>query len=147
MTVMVEDNGARTPARTDLSDLLRERHAELRISYRSLEERTGLGPDGRPLIKRGTLENLEKAVPNQAWTPRLRELEALARAYELPLQRIRDAAGRQYWGIDRIEGETSVGSAYLKDADKLTPEQREQIQRLIDLFASSGPGVAPGDQE
>ncbi|WKV74763.1 helix-turn-helix domain-containing protein [Streptomyces sp. PCS3-D2] len=147
MTAMVEDNSASAPARTDLSDLLRERRAELRRSLTDVTERTGTREDGTPFIKRSTLDNLEKASPRMQWTPRLPELEALARAYDLPLQQVRDAAGRQYWGVDRIEGGSGGGSAYLRDADKLTPQELEQIQRLIDLFANRTPGGTLDAQE
>ena len=147
MTVMVEDNNARTPGRTQLSDLLRTRRAELRMSYRQMEERTGLGADGKPIIKRGTLENLEKAVPTQVWTPRLPELEALARAYDLPLGRVQDAAGSQYLGIDPVWSKSGRARALIKGAEKLTPEQQDQLAALIEAFANDGSDATSGTQE
>ncbi|MCY0960805.1 XRE family transcriptional regulator [Streptomyces sp. H27-H5] len=144
MAVMVEqENNA--GARTHLSDLVRKRRAELRLSFRQLEERTGLGEDGKPVIRRGTLENLEKVVPRMAWTPRFPELQALADALELPLVQVQDAAGSQFMGIDPVVSEH--GRAYVRGADKLTPVQREQIERLIAAFANDGSDATSGTQE
>lgn len=140
---MVEDNTAR--ARTHLSDLVRERRAELRLSLRQVEERAGLGDDGRPLIKRGTLQNLENAEPRMSWTPRLPELQALARALELPLAQLQDAAGSQFMGIDPVD--SGAGRAWVRGADKLTPFQRDQIERLIAAFANDGSEATSDTQE
>lgn len=147
MTVMVEDNNTGVPARTELSDLLRDRRAELRLSLRDVEERTRVRADGTPLIKRGTLDNLEKAVPRMSWTPRLPELQALARAYELPLGRIQDAAGAQFMGIDPVWSASGEARALVKDAERLTPKQREQLAKLIEAFANDGSDVTSGTQE
>lgn len=147
MTVMVEDNSASAPARTELSDLLRVRRAELRLSLRQAEERTGLREDGTPFIRKGTLDNLEKAEPRMAWTPRLPELQALARAYELPLGRVQDAAGAQFMGIDSVWDVSGEARALIKDAEKLTPRQREQLAKLIEAFANDGSDVTSDTQE
>ncbi|MGW7435653.1 hypothetical protein [Streptomyces sp. NPDC054849] len=147
MTVMVEDNNARTPARTDLSDLLRDRRVELRRSLRQVEERTGLREDGTPVIKRSTLDNLEKAVPRMSWTPRLPELQALARAYELPLARVQDAAGAQFMGIDSVWSSSGRARALVQNAEKLTPRQLELLEELAETFANEGPDGTSVTQE
>lgn len=147
MTVMVEDNNTGVPARTALSDLLRDRRTELRLSLRQVEERTGLREDGTPFIKRSTLDNLEKAVPRMAWTPRLPELEALARAYELPLGRVQDAAGSQFMGIDSVWSGSGRARALVKNAEKLTPRQLELLEELAETFANEATDEASGTQE
>lgn len=141
---MVEDNNAR--ARTHLSDLLRIRRAELRLSLRQVEERTGLRDDGTPFIKRSTLDNLEKRAPRMSWTPRLPELQALAQAYELPLGRVQDAAGSQFMGIDPVWSASGEARALVRDAEKLTPRQREQLAKLIEAFANDDPDATSGTQ-
>ncbi|MEU7044987.1 XRE family transcriptional regulator [Streptomyces varsoviensis] len=131
MTIMIEQDD--TPgARTHLSDLVRERRAELRLSLRAVEERAISPKTGEPIIKRGWLQRLEKAQP--VIPPQLPELEALSRALELPLARLQDAAGAQFLGIESEWSTTGEARALVRHAERLSPEQRQQLARLLETF-------------
>lgn len=122
------------PARTDLSDLVRDRRAELRLSLRRVEELGGVDPDtGKSWIKYSWIDRLEKresVVP-----PTLDQLKAFSRALEIPFGRIQDAAGSQFFGIDVVWHRSGQARALVERADRMTPEQLEQLMRLLDTFA------------
>ncbi|SFK75248.1 hypothetical protein [Streptomyces pini] len=128
-----------TPPRTDLSDLVRNRRAELNLSLRGLERRT-VGDDGEPVLKYGWLNRLEKAVPNLT-PPFYEDLQALARALDLPLQRLQDAAGAQFFGIQSVWHPSGRARAIAVASDQLDERKQEQIYRLIEtLLPEQGEG-------
>ncbi len=131
---MVEQDDATPGARTHLSDLVKHRRAELRLSLRGLEARTA-GPDGTPVVKFGWVNRLEKVLP--VVPPQVPELEALARALELPLGRVQDAAGAQFMGIDTTWSASGEARTFVEQVERFTPEQREQLARLLAAFESS----------
>lgn len=127
-----QDRPQQHAARTDLSDLVRTRRAELRLSLRALEQRTA-GPGGEPVLKYGWLNRLEKAAPGLT-IPNGVELDALARALSVPLARVQDAAGAQFWGVQTVWAPSGEARALAVAADELTDEQRAQIHRLIETM-------------
>lgn len=131
---MVEQDEATPGARTHLSDLVKQRRADLRLSLRAVEARTA-GEDGQPVVKYGWLHRLERGEP--VIPPQVPELEALARALEIPLGRVQDAAGAQFLGIDAVWSESGEVRALARRLEKYTPQQREQLARLLDAFESS----------
>ncbi|MER6103641.1 XRE family transcriptional regulator [Streptomyces sp. NPDC001832] len=122
------------PARTDLSDLVRTRRAELRLSLRRAEELGGADPEtGKSWIKYSWIDRLEKGeavVP-----PTLDQLKSFARALDLPFGRLQDAAGAQFFGIDTVWHKSGQARALVERADRMTPEQLDQLMRLLDTFA------------
>ena len=123
------------PRRNALSLLVRERRAELRLSLRAAADRTIDPATGEPVVKYGWLNNLEKE--QDVTPPSLRQLKALADALEIPFGREQDAAGSQFFGIDTVWSASGEARALVERADRLTPEQRDQLMRLIDSFAPS----------
>ncbi|WP_327376245.1 XRE family transcriptional regulator [Streptomyces sp. NBC_01216] len=121
--------------RTDLSDLVRDRRAELRLSLRGVEGRTVDPATGEPLCKYSWVNKLGKGLAVDA--PTYPQLRALAVALELPLGKIQDAAGAQFFGIDTVWSVSGEARALAVRADRMTPEQREQLLRLIETFAPS----------
>jgi transcriptional regulator with XRE-family HTH domain len=119
--------------RADLSRLVRERRAERRLSLRAAAERTVDPATGEPLVKYGWLNNLEKE--RDVTPPSLRQLKALATALDIPFGRLQDAAGSQFLGIDSVWSSSGEARALVERADRLTPEQRDQLMRFIDSFA------------
>ncbi|MFI9235831.1 XRE family transcriptional regulator [Streptomyces sp. NPDC053079] len=135
MTGMVEQ-GDTTRARTDLSDLVRERRSELRLSLRNIEEHPGnRDNDGKPIVKRGWLERFEKGEAASA--PPVSTLKALATALDLPLGRVKDAAGAQFLDLDTVWSESGEARAIVERLERYTPEQREQLFRLLETFDQS----------
>lgn len=127
-----------TDERTDLSDLVRSRRAELRLGLRGLAERCidPENPTAGSLWTRTTLNTLEtgKIKP-----PRLPELRALARGLDLPLGRIQDAAGAEFFGIETAWSASGEARSMVSRAERLTPEQREQLMRLLDALTGGPP--------
>jgi len=119
-----------TTGRTDLSDLLRARKEELGVSYRDLEAACvdPKNPAAGPQWRRGTLENLIKGegVKAPSW-PQLRALEA---GFQLPLSRIQEAAGAQWFGIDTVWSEDEEVKALVHDYQGLDAEDRARVRAL-----------------
>ncbi|WP_367140398.1 MULTISPECIES: hypothetical protein [Streptomyces] len=130
---MVEQ-GETHEERWDLSDLVKDRRAELRLSLKALEARIA-DAAGAPVIKFGVLHRLETRQPTIPF--KVPELKALARALELPFGRLQDAAGAQFLGIDSAWSASGEARALVDQMSRYTPKQREQLARLLDSFESS----------
>lgn len=125
--------------RTHLSELVRERRAELHLSLRAIEEHPGnVGDDGRPIVKRGWVDRLEKR--QSVIPPQVPELRALAAVLNLPFGRLQDAAGSQFLGIDTMWSASGDARALVEHAERLTPAQREQVLRLLQAFEGPSAG-------
>lgn len=119
------------PTRTDLSDLVRNRRAELRLSLRAVQDRT-IGPNGEPLAKYGWIDRLEKGkaiVP-----PTLEQLQALAPALELPLGRLKDAAAGQFFGVDSVYSPDEQVRALVHNFEDLSPEDQRKVLAMVEAF-------------
>ena len=121
------------PTRTNLSDVVSARRKELRLSLRAVQDRTVDSETGQPLVRYGWLDRLEKN--STATPPTFEQLAALAMALEVPLGRLQDAAGAQFFGIDVVWSASREARALVERADKMTPAQREQLARLLDAIA------------
>ncbi|MFF5972272.1 hypothetical protein ACFY7C_12205 [Streptomyces sp. NPDC012769] len=119
-----------------LSEVLRERHQELGISYRALEERCVFPPD--VALKRSTLERLEKDAPNLT-PPKLPELQALAAGYDLPLPLLQDAAGYQFHGVTTQWSASGKARAFVARFDQLDPADQDRVLAMLEAFASAKP--------
>jgi hypothetical protein len=122
--------------RTDLSDLVKSRRAELRLGYRTLAAACidPENPDAGPQWTRGTIENLEKARGTKPPTPP--QLRGLAAGLKVPGHRVREAAGGQWFGIDTVWSTSGDARALVERADRLTPEAREQLVRFVDSLTT-----------
>lgn len=126
----------RTPqrdTRTDLSDLVLARKAALGVGYEKLAARCVDPETGVQSVKGSWLHRLATYLPVQA--PELPALRGLAAGLEVPLGRVQDAAGAQFFGIDVVWSASGDARALVERADRMTPEQREQLMRLLDTFA------------
>lgn len=124
--------------RTDFSDLVRERRAELGISLRDLEARSidpkpeeGKEPER---AKFGWIAKVEKNLPIDIPTAGL--CRALAEGLQLPPRLVSAAAAAQYlqvdpfvWSDDRT---TRVLAARIEE---MTPEERLQLADIAESFA------------
>ncbi|MBH1932925.1 helix-turn-helix domain-containing protein [Streptomyces sp. AV19] len=131
---MAEQDDVTPGAPTALSDLVKKRREELRLSLKAVAARTA-GPDGEPLLKYSWIHRLETRQKVNA--PYLPELEALARALELPLWKLQDAAGAQFFGINTVWSTSGEARALVEHAERLTPEQREQLRRFLAAFSDA----------
>lgn len=118
------------PRRNDLSRLVREQRAELRLSLRAVAARTADPETDEHLVKYGTLNRLEKE--EEDITPfSLPQLGALAAALELPFGLIQEAAGSQFFGIDTVWSEDGDVRALVHDYRELGPEDQEKARALM----------------
>ncbi|MET9707882.1 hypothetical protein [Streptomyces griseus] len=93
-----------------------------------------MDPDtGDPLLKYSWIDRLEKLQP--VIPPQYPQLKALAAALDLSLGAVQDAAGAQFFGIDTVWSESHEARALVRRADRMTPDQLEQLRRLIDAIA------------
>ncbi|MFE1926496.1 hypothetical protein ACFW91_28545 [Streptomyces asoensis] len=117
--------------RTQLSDLLKKRRAELGESLDVIAPKA-VDPTSGTRVPRGKLYRLERA--DKVTPPVYEELAALAAAYRLPIEAMQDAAGAQFHGVDPLRSGTGEAVAYVRKLDSLPAEQRERLLRLIDTL-------------
>lgn len=123
--------------RTQFADLIRARRTELglgleRFAARAIDPMTG------EQVKAGWIHRLETGEPVKP--PKLPELRALAAACDLMMERLQDAAGQQFFGMDPVWSASGEAKAYVERLARFTPDQREQLLRLMD-------SLVPPDQE
>lgn len=134
MSLMAAEDQADAPERrAQLRDLVRDRKAALGLSYEKLAARCIDPETGKQSVKHSWLHRLATDQPVIA--PDLPILRGLATGLGVPLGRVQDAAGSEFLGIDVVWSASGDARAWVERADRLTPQQREQILRLIDSFA------------
>lgn len=117
--------------RTQLGDLIRERRAELGESLDTFAPRA-IDPESGTRVTRGWIYRLERG--EKITPPVYEELAALAAAARLPIERLQDAAGAQFHGVDPLRSGTGEAVAYVRKLDQLPPDQRDKLLRLIDTL-------------
>ena len=128
------DEMASTPEqRTQLSDLIRSRRAELKESLDTFAAKA-VDPVSGVRVTRGWIYRLETG--QKITPPVYEELCALRAAAQLPIERIQDAAGAQFHGVDPLRGGAGTGEAvaYVRKLDSLPADQRERLLHLIDTM-------------
>ncbi|MEU1478863.1 hypothetical protein [Streptomyces sp. NPDC005760] len=120
-----------------LSDLVRERKDELGLTLRLLEERCvdpdpdpHSTPEAGPLWGRSTLSllvNGERIKP-----PSPAKIRALAAGLELPVDDVREAAGKQFFGVDTLRTGDRRVRAFVRDFEELSPEDQQKVWDLLE---------------
>ncbi|MER7930533.1 XRE family transcriptional regulator [Streptomyces sp. NPDC096057] len=130
---MMTDEG--TTSRTDLSDLLRDRKAELDMSLRELVEACvdPENPDGGPLIRRTTLDGLLKA-DEAVKAPTVPVMRALAAGFRLPFGLIQEAAGAQYLGIDTVWTQDRKVRTLIHGFEEMDPADQDRVMALMESW-------------
>jgi transcriptional regulator with XRE-family HTH domain len=124
--------------RTDFTDLVRERRAELGISLRELEVRAVHEPSGTQ-AKFGWLSKLENG--KSVDTPKPELLEALAVGLSLPVKILKIAASRQFLAHDPEANPSVLWSEDLTTriivarAEEMSDEDRRQLAEIAETFA------------
>ncbi|MEW2300228.1 hypothetical protein AB0958_09635 [Streptomyces sp. NPDC006655] len=121
------------PERTQLSDLIRGRRAELRESLDVFAAKA-VDPDTGTRVTRGWIYRLETG--QKVTPPVYEELVALAAAARLSVERLQDAAGAQFHGVEPLRSGTGEAVAYVRKLDQLPADQRERLLRLIDSMVA-----------
>ncbi|MFE2556034.1 helix-turn-helix domain-containing protein [Streptomyces sp. NPDC059352] len=126
------DQSART-----LSDVVRDRRAELGMSLREAEERCVDPETGKP-VSRAYINNLEKATPNLE-PPTPARLRALAVGFEVPLSLLQEAAGRQFYGVSTVWESSGKARALVARFEELDPVDQDRVLAMLEAFASAKP--------
>lgn len=127
-----KDDSTREPERrTHFADLIRDRRIELKESLDTFAAKA-VDPISGLRVTRGWIYRLERG--ETVTPPGFAELRALAEAAELPVQRLQDAAGSQFHGVDPLKSGSSEARAYVHKLDLLPADQREQLLSLIDTL-------------
>lgn len=130
MALMAAQDRSPIAGRSQLRDLVRERKAALGLSYDRLASRCVDPATGEQAVKSSWLHRLATDLPVQI--PDYPMLRGLSAGLEVPLGRVQDAAGAEFFGMDVVWSASGEARALVEDADKLTPTQREQVRRLIE---------------
>lgn len=139
--------------RTDFSDLVRERRAELGISLRELEARSvdpapeeGVEPER---AKFGWISKVEKGLSVDTPSPGL--CRALAEGLRLPPQVVKAAAAAQFLEMDPfVWSEDRTTRVLAARIEEMTAEERRQLAEIAETFArrraqgNDGAGNKPG---
>lgn len=129
---------AMTEQRTDFTDLLRARRAELGYSLRDMESRS-IDPESGEQAKFGWLSKVE--LGKSVDPPKENRLRAIAAGYGLPLKELQRAASVQFFGYDPAADATVVWSGDLTTrlivarAEEMSEEERRQFAAIAETFA------------
>lgn len=122
--------------RTQFADLIRQRRAALGLSLKDFAANAIDLVSGEQVVTYSWLHRLEKGEP--VIPPQLPELRGLARAAQVDLEVLQDAAGQQFHGVDPVWSESGEAKAYVRRLEAMTPEQREQLFRFLDAVRPPG---------
>lgn len=122
--------------RTDFSDLVRLRRAELGIGLRVLRERCIDPETGEVPFSFAWIRKVEKGHPTDA--PKLPVLRALAVGLGVPLRVVQHAAAAQYMGVapdtDAIWSQDHSARIVVARMSELSAEDRAQLAEMVELF-------------
>lgn len=119
-----------TGQRTDLADLVRERRAELKLSYVRLSKLC-VDPLSDIVLGPSWLHRLETGLP--VIPPELPQLRAMAEGLGLPLGKLQDAAGAQFHGLPVNVTRPGV-RILMEHADELTDEDIDALTEIAKVF-------------
>lgn len=130
---MMTDEG--TTSRTDLSDLLRDRKAELGASLRELVEACidPEHPDEGPVIRRTSLDLLLKGDEGVK-APAIPMMRALAAGFRLPFGLIQEAAGAQWLGIDTVWTQDRKVRTLIHGFQEMDAEDQDRVMALMESW-------------
>lgn len=129
---------AMTEQRTDFTDLLKARRAELGKSLRDMEKLC-IDPDSGEQAKFGWLSKVELGKPVDA--PKPERLKAISVGYGLPIKIVQAAMFRQFYGYDPTADSSVTWSGdfttrvIVARAEEMTEEERQQFAAIAETFA------------
>lgn len=121
-----------TEQRTDFSDLIRGRRAELGVSLRTLAARC-VDPETGEEPGHAWISKVEHGKPVD--TPRPATLRALHVGLQLPLRTVKEAAAAQFLDLDVVWSADHTTRAIVNRLSDLTAEERAQIAAITETFA------------
>ncbi|MFF8679557.1 hypothetical protein ACF07F_16760 [Streptomyces sp. NPDC015237] len=115
--------------RTQLRDIVAERKEALGLGYQKLAARCLDPESGEQVVKASWLHRLVTGEPVEA--PGYEMLRGMAAGLDVKVALLQDAASAQFFGTERVFSESAEAQAFLEDADRLSPQQREAIRTLM----------------
>jgi transcriptional regulator with XRE-family HTH domain len=122
-------------ARTQLSELVRNRRTELRLTVRELADRS-YDEDTDTQVRPSWLNKVERGAEDLG-APKEGQLRALAAGLALPLRLLQDAAAAQFFGVETVRDEDTEARAMLLQIEGMTPEDRAKVRALLDAWGPS----------
>lgn len=119
--------------RTQFRDIVVERKDALGLSYVKLAARCLHPETGEQTVKHAWLHRVATSQPVEA--PDYDMLLGMSEGLQVSIDQLQDAASAQFFGTQKIFSESVHGRAFLEDADRLTPAQREAIRALMKSLA------------
>lgn len=133
MTVMAARDPKAAGERTQFRTLVVQRKEELGLGYERLAARCIDPESGEQTVKSSWLHRLGTGKPVEA--PGYELLRGLAAGLGVPVAVLQDAASAEFFGAERVAfADSAEAQAFLEDADRLTPTQREAVRALIRSF-------------
>lgn len=133
MSVMAARNPRAASGRTQFRDVVVKRKEEIGLGYERLAARCIDPESGEQTVKGSWLHRL--ATGENVEPPSYEMLRGMAAGLDVPVGVLQDAAGAQFFGAEPVFSESSEARAFLADADRLTPAQREAIRTLMRSLA------------
>lgn len=129
MTVMAARDPKATGERSELRNIVVQRKEELGLGYQRLAARCIDPESGEQTVRSSWLHRL--ATGEAVESPSYEMLRGMAAGLEVSVGVLQDAASAQFFGVQKVFSESAQGQAFLRDADRLTPAQREAIRALM----------------
>ncbi len=122
--------------RTQLSDLVRSRRAELRLSLRGLAAKC-IDPVTKEggLIGHNWVDRLEKGM--SVTPPQVPGLRALAEGLTLAFPVVQEAAGAQFMGITPHYANSGEARALVTYAEGMSEAERRQLLAIVEAYDRS----------
>lgn len=115
--------------RSELRAIVVERKEALGLGYQRLAVRCIDPESGEQTVKPSWLHRLATGEPVEP--PSYEMLRGMAAGLDIPVGVLQDAASAQFFGVQRAFSASAEGQAFLADADRLSPSQREAIRALM----------------
>lgn len=133
MTVMAARDPKTTGGRTQFRDIIVRRKEELGLGYERLAARCVDPESGEQTVKSSWLHRV--ATGENVEPPKYEMLRGMEAGLGVPIAVLQDAAAAQFFGASKVFAESAEAQAFLEDADRLTPVQREAIRALMRSLA------------
>lgn len=122
-----------TEQRTEFSDLIRTRRAQLGLSLRDLAKDC-FDPKTQTQLKFAWIGKVENK-PDEIDIPSIGVLRAFAAGLKLPLRVLQEAAAAQFWGMTSVWSQDRSTRVLVADIESLPDEDQEQVAEIVESFA------------
>lgn len=141
---MAAEDQATPTGRTQLRDLVRERKAELGLSYDKLAERCVDPKSGEQTVKSSWLHRLVSGLAVQP--PDVPQLRGMAAGLDVPLGLVQEAAAAEFFGLDTVWSDDRAVRTLVHRYEEMDPEDQRRVQALIETYRATGRSADPNSK-